>query len=537
MMEPDFTFGLIRVIILLLGVYALSASLYGSLFAKRAPSKAAEKTSEPPTISSRIPYIGHVLQVMRTDFQEYFGRLSVSQATPVSVAQLFTQRIYVVDASDTEMTKLFARTPGLSLTAAFWVGFGGYLHFNKASEESMMTPDKHPFKRELSRLLRDELQTLEKVQKLGAQVQRKINQAWQRTVPDDSNTVKLAEWVSDGIAMSVGSVIWGDKGPYDDPKFRQSLRTMLCGLRRFYHPLTLFLPSSFRRARDHVRAGLSTLDAPRSGDQEEPDCDDLCFIGKVKILLQKYSIPQAGWNDFSFSLIMGVFPNLINITTWALWHLVADDELMAAIRAEVDALVEPSPDPANSQRKKVDVSRVRESCPLLMSFWYELLRLYAANSNITRLVTHDAVFPGGSLLSFRRKALVVAPMLPHQHGRDGWGQDAEVLRADRFLDAEGRVDAGLVRRLMAFGLPTVLMCPGRYVVFNVVMLNIIKTLLTFDIAPARGETLNGGQGVCRPRRSMVAGVPEPSHDPELVLTKRVDVGSVHVTFENQRPGW
>ncbi|TQV92293.1 hypothetical protein V2A60_006981 [Cordyceps javanica] len=537
-MDPDFSLGLIRVVILLFGAYALSASLYSSLLKKRPSPKDVEATAEPPTISSRVPYIGHVLGVMKTDFQEYFGRLSISQATPVSVAQLFTQRIYVVDASNTEMTKLFARTPGLSLTAAFWVGFGGYLRFNKASEESMMTPDKHPFKKELSRLLRDELMTLNKVQELGAHVQKKINQAWRRTVPSDSNRLRLAEWVSDGIAMSVGSVIWGDKGPYDDPKFRSSLRTMLCGLRHYYHPLTLFLPSSFRQARDYVRAGLSTLDIPRGEDEEEQDYDDLYFIGKVKVLLQKYSIPRAGWNDFSFSLIMGVFPNLININTWALWHLIADDELMAAIRTEIDGIVETADSavPESRRKKTVDISRVRESCPLLMSFWYELLRVYAANSNITRLVTHDSVFSG--LFSFRRKALIVAPMLPHQHSCSSWGEDADAVRPDRFLDGEGRVDTGRVKELMAFGLPTVLMCPGRYIVFNVVMLNIIKTLLTFDLAPAPGETLNGRrQGVCKPKRSMVAGVPEPSHDPELILTRRMEIDSVHIIFENQKPGW
>lgn len=311
---------------------------------------------------------------------------------------------------------------------------------------------------------------------------------------------------------------------------------MLCGLRHLYHPLTLFLPSSFRRARDHVRAGLSTLDAPRSKDEEEQDPNNLTFVGKVKMLLQKYSIPRAGWNDFSFSLIMGVFPNLININTWALWHLIADDDLMSTIRGEIDELVEPADrSQPESKNKIVDISRVRESCPLLMSFWYELLRLYAANSNVTRLVTHDSVFSG--LFAFRRKALIVAPMLPHQHSYSSWGEDADMARPDRFLREDGTVDVGRVKQLMAFGLPTVLMCPGRYVVFNVVMLNIIKTLLTFDIAPAAGETLNDGQGVCRPKKSMVAGVPEPSHDPELVLTRRKSIESLHITFENQKPGW
>lgn len=311
---------------------------------------------------------------------------------------------------------------------------------------------------------------------------------------------------------------------------------MLSGLRHIYHPLTLFLPNYFCRARDHIRAGLGSLDEPRSKDDEAQEYNNLTFIGKVKVLLQKYSIPQAGWNDFSFSLIMGVFPNLINISTWALWHLVADDDLMVAIRAEVDSLVEPTdPSETDSKRKIVDISRVRESCPLLMSFWYELLRLYAANSNVTRLVTHDAVFSG--LFSFRRKALIVAPMLPHQHSYDSWGEDADMVRADRFLNDEGRVDMDRVKKLMAFGLPTVLMCPGRYIVFNVVMLHIIKTLLTFDISPAPGETLNNGQGVCKAKKSMVAGVPEPSHDAELVLTRRKDIESVHITFENQKPGW
>ncbi|KAJ2975138.1 hypothetical protein NQ176_g5685 [Zarea fungicola] len=125
----------------------------------------------------------------------------------------------------------------------------------------------------------------------------------------------------------------------------------------------------------------------------------------------------------------------------------------------------------------------------------------------------------------------------HQHSRSSWGEDADTVRADRFLGEDGQVDTTRVKELMAFGLPTVLMCPGRYVVFNVVMLNLIKTLLTFDIAAAPGETLNDGQGACKPKKSMVAGVPEPSQDPKLVLSRRKDVESVHVTFENQKPGW
>lgn len=311
---------------------------------------------------------------------------------------------------------------------------------------------------------------------------------------------------------------------------------MLCGLRHLYHPLTLFLPKYFRRARDHVRAGLGALDEPRGDDEEGQDPETLSFFAKVKLLLEKYSIPRAGWNDFSFSLIMGVFPNLINITTWALLHLLGDPMLMEAIRGEVDGLVEASNmSEAGSRHLVVDISLVRECCPLLMSFWYELLRLYAANSNITRLVTHDSVFSG--LFAFRRKALIVAPMLPHQHSYDSWGEDAKTMRADRFLGADGKVDVSRVKQLMAFGLPTVMMCPGRYVVFNVLMLNIIKTLLTFDVAPAPGNVLNNGQGACKPKKSLVAGVPEPSDDPEVVLTRRTNVESVFVTFENQKPGW
>lgn len=315
-------------------------------------------------------------------------------------------------------------------------------------------------------------------------------------------------------------------------------RIMLCGLRELYHPLTLFLPKSFRKARDHVRAGLSTLDAPGSRDEVEEDPDKLSFVGKVKRLLSKYSIPKAGWNDFSFSLIMGVFPNLININTWALWHLVADADLMGSIRAEIDALESASQifSPSFSTKQKfIDISLVREHCPLLTSLWYELLRVYAANSNITRLVTHDSVF--SSLFTFRRSALIVAPMLPHQHSRESWGEDADTVRADRFLDSDGKIDTARVKEIMAFGLPTVLMCPGRYVVFNVLMLNIIKTLMTFDVSAAPGETLNDGNGVCKLKKSLVAGVPEPSYDPELLLTRRKGVESAHISFENQKPGW
>lgn len=74
-MDSDFTIDLLRVTILLIGAYAFAASLYGAV-PKLTARKEVERTSEPPTISSSIPYFGHVLQVMRNGFQEYFGQLS-----------------------------------------------------------------------------------------------------------------------------------------------------------------------------------------------------------------------------------------------------------------------------------------------------------------------------------------------------------------------------------------------------------------------------------------------------------------------------
>lgn len=214
---------------------------------------------------------------------------------------------------------------------------------------------------------------------------------------------------------------------------------------------------------------------------------------------------------------------------WAMNHIVADEELKASILIELEAVVNKSI-PGEDSDLQLDVDQVRSSCPLLVATWYELLRHYG-DSPVARYVHQDSVFDTDYRV--KRHSMIMTPIHLRNFDQDFWGPDADTFRPSRFLGKEsGHIDTGMVKHLEVFGLPGMHQCPGRYLAKNMFLAFIAKVLLTLEIRPAYGPVLSVPR-----RKETMLGLPATASDPDVLVQRRPGVRSVHIGFQNVRPGW
>lgn len=228
--------------------------------------------------------------------------------------------------------------------------------------------------------------------------------------------------------------------------------------------------------------------------------------------------------------IVGLLSNVINIMAWAMSHVLADDELMKSLREELEAAaVKELLAKDNELDLRLDLDKIRDSCPLLLATWYELLRTYG-DSPVARYVHQDSAF--NACYQVKKGSIIMTPIHLHNFDSDIWGPEAEGFRPSRFLLGDtGKVDPALVKHLEVFGLPGMHQCPGRYLAMNFFLSFVAKALLSFDWTPV-------GAAVEVPnRKETMLGLPATGSDARVSIRRRPGIRSVHVGSANVRPGW
>lgn len=137
------------------------------------------------------------------------------------------QDMHLIHPLDRESIKRFTAMKNLSLMEVFQVAVGPAMGLRPASEKFLTDPDSGVFKRELSKLFNDQLRSLNSLQGRAADMVRAVDQHWAETIPHKGKQqveVGLSSWVFDTLTRSMGSVFWGDEGPFEDGVFRENLR-------------------------------------------------------------------------------------------------------------------------------------------------------------------------------------------------------------------------------------------------------------------------------------------------------------------------
>ncbi|KAK4186021.1 cytochrome P450 protein [Podospora australis] len=185
---------------------------------------------------------------------------------------------------------------------------------------------------------------------------------------------------------------------------------------------------------------------------------------------------------------------------------LADD-----LRKEIDAVTLTTKAADGTVTKTLDVTSLKENCPLLLSAYQEVLRDRSMGTSV-REVMEDTYLDQYLL---KKGAMLQMPSRIIHQDPDLWGDDVAEFNPRRFMPG-GATKQPKPSCFRGFGGGKTL-CPGRHFATNEILAVVATFLVRFDMKPAGGKkwefptTLN---------TAMAATIMEPDTDVEVEVDVR-----------------
>lgn len=204
-------------------------------------------------------------------------------------------------------------------------------------------------------------------------------------------------------------------------------------------------------------------------------------------------------------MMIAFVSNTVPAAFWVLFDLFSRPQLLADIRNEVETNALSI---AADGTHNIEIGALRESCPLLLSTFQEILRTRTTSSP-SRIVTKDTLLADKYLL--KAGSFVTVPAGEIGKRSEVWGETAMTFDPRRFMKsgpAKGQLGEKEPRRVggfMTFGVsPTI--CPGRHFACSEILGMVAMMILRYDIVPVNGwvepkDLVNSMVSIMRPVKS------------------------------------
>lgn len=237
---------------------------------------------------------------------------------------------------------------------------------------------------------------------------------------------------------------------------------------------------------------------------------------------EKYAISVDDIARLEVAGTLAVLENTMPTAFWMLFYVFSNPSILADLRSELKGilLLQTTTESSGPIRRILDLSAMKDKCPLLSSIFQETLRHRACGVS-TREVVHDTCIndqyqlKAGSIIQMPARVLHADPSI--------WGPTTNAFDPRRFLlKRSSNPKPPPPSAFRAFGGGTTL-CPGRHLARMEVLAAVAMMVLRFDVEPVGGEW-------CMPRAkddNIVASVAFPEGDVEVdvVSAEGVEGGS------------
>jgi cytochrome P450 len=189
--------------------------------------------------------------------------------------------------------------------------------------------------------------------------------------------------------------------------------------------------------------------------------------------------PLKEYAQLEVGTLIAFVSNTIPAMFWCLFDLYYRQKLLDEIRKEVqeNALLV-----AVDGTHSINLTAIREQCPLLLSTFQEILRT-RSNSSPTRLVLKDTLLADKYLLKAGNTVSVLSESMAQR--QEVWGETSGVFNERRFMNASDKRESRRVGGFLTFGMsPTI--CPGRHFASSEILLLVSMVILRYDILPVGG---------------------------------------------------
>lgn len=510
--------------------------------------RSTQSTSEPSAILTEIPFFSPLIRMLKDKAQlhlrlrsahcfrkPFWSNLTTclyrdSHGLPIYTIRLPFTRIYVVN--DTDLIPVLQRQWRTISFAAITASAGTVCGMSKKALNIMNhdLTNEDAFSISWPRFIASSLAPgpeLDAINKKSVEV-FSAELAKQQTGQSGTFTVGLREWSRHMMIVSTTEAIYGPQNPYRDPaivdawkyvsmvswnpplspnKFYRIFESGFLTFSIFPSALKLF-PKIFRARELAASAMIDYI--RRDGYQ--------AASGLVRKRFEHHSSWGLDLDDIGRGEIGNTFAILGNSTPcafWVMYHIFSDEQVLADVRRELEALVRED----NEGALSIDLASIRTSCPILLSTFQETLRYRSVLAG-PRAVLEDVVLDDRFLL--KKGSILLIPSAVQHRNRTAWGNDAGTFKYTRFMQRRGKQSRAAYR---PFGGGQTL-CPGRHFASTEIMMFSAICVLRFDIVPTEGKWVEP----TTEQSPSGASFPIPDEDIMLEFRPRNPSKKWHISF-------
>ncbi|KAI0425310.1 putative cytochrome P450 [Xylaria sp. FL1042] len=308
----------------------------------------------------------------------------------------------------------------------------------------------------------------------------------------ESKRLGMYAWLRDAITTATTRSVYGPMNPYDDPelvdafwKFESDLMSILIG---FLLALTARKPVAARTKvakafEKYYKAGGFEQASAYAKKRYQAEIDN--------------NVPLEDIARYEVGGSIAVLVNTAPVAFWILLLFHLHPGLLDDIRKEVDACTSIVAGDGCTIRT-LDITNLKESCPLLLSSYQEVLRYCSMGTSVREK---------GAMLQ-------MPSCIIHQDG-SLWGDDVNEYSPRRFLPGRNK-NRPRDACFRAFGGGKTL-CPGRHFATNEILAIVATFVARFDMKPTGGEwKLPTGLNT----NAAAATIMQPDNDVEVEIKTR-----------------
>lgn len=227
----------------------------------------------------------------------------------------------------------------------------------------------------------------------------------------------------------------------------------------------------------------------------------------------EHKIPVEDIARFEVGGAIAILTNTSPTAFWMVYHLYSNPTALEECRQELSNVASNDTTTMDNgetiQIRTLDMSKVKDSCPLLLSTLQEVLRVHSVGV-ATRLVMEDHMLDNKYLLKKGNTVLIPGPV---QHtSTSAWGPDVDEFDHWRFLPRSKRYNPVAFR---GFG-GGITLCPGRHFASTEIISFVAMLILRFDVTPVSGKWVR----LTSDNAKLWETTPVPDNDIEVKISPR-----------------
>ncbi|KAK4088466.1 hypothetical protein Purlil1_7345 [Purpureocillium lilacinum] len=454
-------------------VSTLLVTILVYLYRKSIPELDAK---EPPVMLPRIPFIGHLVGMIRNQ-AEYYTSLHKKTGAAIATLPILGGKTYAI--WDPALVQSALRQKTLSFEP-FAVDF--------LQTMLGMKEDSYRAFREKPELVIEFFDALhftvrgEPLHRMNANALNYISSRLDamkgtRKIPVDNFYL----WLRELMTMATTTALMGDKNPLlHDGKLVDDLWCWENAIPKMlitpWHSVT---NADAFRSREKLQKALGDYYADR-GDHHESAA---AVTSARAAVLRKYGLPDSEIGRFEASLLQLATGNTVPTTFWMVANVFTRFDVVERLRAELEPL---------AQRKEgrnivtINITKFDETCPLLVSCYRESIRL-SNHALCVRRVMEETVISNGKGDSFllKKGSDVQIPAGFTHRTEEVWGANAAEYEADRFVGRQAKLSAQAEKNKRNSYIPFgggKHLCPGRNFAFAEILGTAAALILAFDMS-------------------------------------------------------